>query len=270
MGKRVIKNIVCNYPDVDVVSLSRTEYRLSELLVETNDARLSYIVGDIRDNDAVKYAMKDVDYVIHTAALKHVDLCEQFPSEAISINVWGTQNLLENFNGDAFVFMSSDKAERPVGCYGASKLLSEKLVFEYSTKYEDRRYCVVRSGNIFGSSGSVIEKWFTQIKNSNEIMVTDLDMTRFFISSEDVAEFVVNTLFSGKNSGVYVPEMNAIRIGDLAEIFIKLYGNADTVLKVVGMRKGEKIHETLNGKRSETAKRLTESEIIRWLDELKI
>ena len=263
LGRNLIEYLNTNYSDFSITSLSRTEYRLSKSLSPSDN--VTYMLGDIRDKNIVKYALKDCDYLIHTAALKHVDVCEKFPSEAISINVHGTINLLNHFCGEAFSFISSDKAEQPIGCYGATKMLGEKIVVEHGEKYKNLRCNAIRSGNIFGSDGSVIERWTKQIKDKNEISVTDLDMTRFFITGTDLAKFVTEKLLHGDSTRIYIPEMKSILLGDLANSFIEFFGNKDSKIQIVGRREGEKKHERLGDKTSDSCSRFTNIEIINAL-----
>jgi FlaA1/EpsC-like NDP-sugar epimerase len=210
-----------------------------------NDPRLRPIIGDIKDIDSVKYALKDVDTVMHLAAMKHIDLCEANPSEAININVNGTKNLLDNFKGKKFIAMSTDKAVEPLGCYGATKLLMEKLVLERARSDTSKKYSIVRSGNIFGSSGSVIEKWQQQIKNNNKITITDPEMTRFFTDVDSLVRFMISVLENSESEKIYIPYQKVIKLKDLAHCVIDLFGDANTKIEVMGLRKGERPDEKL-------------------------
>ena len=154
LGKHLTKAFLDKYSGVEVRILARHESDIVETIVSCHSDRLKPIIGDIREIDTLKYALKGVDTVIHLAAMKHIDFCELYPQEAIAINTIATMNLLKLFAGDTFIGMSTDKAVEATGCYGATKLLLEKLILEQSRKDADRRYIVVRSGNIFGSSRS--------------------------------------------------------------------------------------------------------------------
>ena len=131
------------------------------------------------------------------------------------------------------------------GCYGATKLLLEQLVLEQARRNPDRRYMVVRSGNIFASSGSVIQRWKQQIKQGNKVTVTNLEMTRFYINVNTLVDFIIQTIERGKSGKIYIPFQKTARLGDLAKSMIELYGDAKTKIEVTGLREGEKMHERL-------------------------
>jgi FlaA1/EpsC-like NDP-sugar epimerase len=177
--------------------------------------------------------------------MKHIDFCEMYPSEAISVNIIATMNLLKLFTGNTFIGMSTDKAVEATGCYGATKLLLERLVLEQARQRPDCRYMVVRSGNIFGSSGSVIQRWKQQIKQSNKVTVTNLEMTRFYINVNTLVDFIIQIIERGESGKIYIPFQKVAGLGDLAKAMIELYGNARTKKEVTGLREGEKMHERL-------------------------
>jgi FlaA1/EpsC-like NDP-sugar epimerase len=277
LGRYLIKELLSKYSDIEIRALSRDENDMTETIVYCDSDRLKPIIGDIREIDALKYAIKGVDTVIHLAAMKHIDFCELYPSEAIAINTIAVMNLLKLFEGDTFIGMSTDKAIEATGCYGATKLLLEKLIVEQSRKDANRRYMVVRSGNIFGSSGSVIEKWRHQIKQSNKITVTSLEMTRFFINVKTLADFIIEIIERGESGKIYVPFQKVATLEDLAKAIIELYGNKKTRLEITGLREGEKVHEklfssfetnvvsNLKSASSQTGERLSIGEIKDWL-----
>jgi FlaA1/EpsC-like NDP-sugar epimerase len=277
LGRYLIKGLLSKYSDIEIRALSRDENDMTETIVYCDSDRLKPIIGDIREIEALKYAIKGVDTVIHLAAMKHIDFCELYPSEAIAINTIAVMNLLKLFAGDTFIGMSTDKAIEATGCYGATKLLLEKLIVEQSRKDANRRYMVVRSGNIFGSSGSVIEKWRHQIKQSNKITVTSLEMTRFFINVKALVDFIIEIIERGESGKIYVPFQKVATLEDLAKAIIELYGNKKTRLEITGLREGEKVHEklfssfetnvvsNLKSASSQTGERLSIEEIKDWL-----
>jgi UDP-N-acetylglucosamine 4,6-dehydratase len=275
LGRNLIKGILDNYHDIEIKAISRHENEIVEMIVTcNNDKRLKPIIGDIRDIDTTKYALGDIDTVIHLAAMKHVDFCDLCPSEAIAVNTLGTMNLLKLFTGDTFIAMSTDKAVEATGCYGATKLLLEKLVLEQARKNPGRRYIVVRSGNIFGSSGSVIQRWKQQIKQNNKVTVTNLDMTRFYIDVNVLVAFIIQIIEQGENGKIYIPAQKTARLGDLAKAMVDLFGNQKTQIEVIGLREGEKMHERLfNSSREEIVTELKEEYSERGeklsLDEIK-
>jgi len=246
LGRHLTKGLLDKYIDIEIKAISRHENEIVEMIVAcNNDKRLKPIIGDIREVDTAKYALTNVDTLIHLAAMKHIDFCEMYPSEAISTNLIATMNLLKLFTGDTFVGMSTDKAVEATGCYGATKLLLEQLVLEQARRNPDRRYMVVRSGNIFGSSGSVIHRWKQQIKQNNKVMVTNLEMTRFYIDVNTLVGFIIRIIEQGESGKIYIPFQKTAGLGDLAKAVIELYGDAKTKIEIVGLREGEKMHERL-------------------------
>ena len=245
LGRYLIKGLLEKYRNIEIITLSRNENNVMKTITLCNDERLRPTIGDIKDIDSVKYALKDVNIVMHLAAMKHIDLCEANPSEAININVNGTKNLLDNFKGKKFIAMSTDKAVEPLGCYGATKLLMEKLVLEKARSDSSRKYSIVRSGNIFGSSGSVIEKWQQQIKNNNRITITDPEMTRFFTDVDSLVGFMIGVLENSETEKIYIPYQKVIKLKDLARCVIDLFGDANTKIEAMGLRKGERPDEKL-------------------------
>ena len=277
LGRHLAKGLLGKYSDIEVRALSRHENDIAELIVSCHNDRLKPIIGDIREVDTLKYSLKDADTVIHLAAMKHVDFCESYPLEAITTNTIATMSLLKLFAGDTFIGMSTDKAVEVASCYGATKLLLEKLVLEQGRESVGRRYMVVRSGNIFGSSGSVIEKWKQQIRQSNKITVTNLKMTRFFINVNTLVDFIIETVERGQNGKTYIPFQKAATLEHLANAIVELYGDEKTRIEVTGLREGEKTHEKLflpsegnivsdlKTESSENAERLSIEEIKDWL-----
>ncbi len=245
LGRYLVKRLLSKHKDITIRIVSRNEKEIRSVLTMCPSEKLEPIIGDIRDIDILKYALREVDTVVHLAAMKHIDFCEMYPLETITINVNATMNLLKFFEGDTFVAMSTDKAVEATSCYGATKLLLEKLVLGKAKEDKSRRYMIVRSGNIFGSSGSVLEKWKQQLEQSNEIIATDLGMTRFFIDVNILADFIIGIIEQGDTGNIYIPFQKTIKLGDLADAVIELKGNKDTRIKVVGLRQGEKLHERL-------------------------
>jgi len=201
---------------------------------------VEYIIGDVRDYKALKEACKGVEIIYHLAAIKHVPVCEKQPKEAIKTNVYGTMNVVKaaNKNGAFVVFMSTDKAEAPTCVYGNTKAIAEKAVIGVMKA----RFRIVRSGNIFGSSGSVIPFFVKKIKEENCLSLTNGDMTRFFISVKDLVENLISVEKKFK--------AQSFKMIDVARIAIRLYGDENTKIEYTGIRPGEKMHETLNGDNS--------------------
>ncbi len=276
LGRHLVKKLLDKYEDLEVNTVARSGEGIIRLLSVCPGDRFKPIVGDIRDEEILQFALKDIDTVVHLAAMKYINLCELSPSEAITINVHATTNLLKLFKGNTFISMSTDKAVESSSCYGATKLIVEKMTLAEAAKNTNKRFMVVRSGNIFGSSGSVIENWHRQIKQNNEIPVTNPEMTRFFINVDELAEYIIAILENGESGKIYIPPQRIIQIGDLAQAFIELYGNKTTVMKVVGQFQGEKMHERLfmfgenivtdmKHSNSDEGKKLSLDEIKVWL-----
>ena len=247
VGRSLIRELLRKYPDIEVTSMSRSEGVISQLLIDCPDTRLKIEMADIRDSQAVRQALRHKDTVIHLAAMKRVDLSEAESREAASINVIGTMNVLDAFQGNTFVLMSTDKAVEPCNCYGATKLVAEKLVMERARKeLNGTRLMIVRSGNINRSTGSVLDIWKNQIEANNEITVTDPNMLRYYTSIEGVVKLYIAVLERGENGKIYfTPRGEPIVLKELIEKTIKLYGNERTAVKYIGLRPGERMSEKM-------------------------
>lgn len=245
LGRHLIRSFLSKYEDIRVRDISRSENDIAAMPDNCHSERLEYVIADIRDIDALKYALTGVDTVVHLAAMKHIDFCELYPAEAIATNVVGTMNLLRLFKGHTSIAMSTDKAVEATGCYGTTKLLLERLVLAKAREDDARRHLVVRSGNIFGSSGSVVPKWRHQIKERNEIAATDLEMTRFFIDVNTLADFVIHVMENGAGGKIFIPPQKALKLETLARAVIDLHGDENTRVITTGLRRGEKLHERL-------------------------
>ncbi|MFH1639256.1 MAG: polysaccharide biosynthesis protein [Chloroflexota bacterium] len=247
VGRHLTRELLQKFPDIEVNSMSRSETVISELMAMCSSDRLKIIMGDIRDTEAVRYATRGMDAVFHMAAMKRVDLSEMHCREAVSTNVIGTMNVLDVFRGNTFVLMSTDKAVEPVNCYGASKLVAEKLVMEQANKQNrTARYMIIRSGNISGSTGSVLEIWKRQIAQSNEITVTNLNMLRYYTTIEGVVKLLIAVMVRGENDKIYVtPRGERMILKELVDEVIERYGNEKTRVKIIGMRPGERLEEKL-------------------------
>jgi len=247
VGRSLIRELLKLYPDITITSLSRSEGVISQLLIECPDKRLNIAIADLRDAQAVNQALRNKDTVIHLAAMKRVDLCEAECHEATSINVIGTMNVLDAFHGNTFIMMSTDKAVEPSNCYGATKLVDERLVIERAKKADNGdRFMIVRSGNIMGSTGSVLDIWKNQIEKYNEITVTDLNMLRFYTSIEGVTKLYIAVLERGENGKLYfTPQGEPMILKAFVDKALKQYGNDRTKVKCVGLRLGERMIEKM-------------------------
>jgi UDP-N-acetylglucosamine 4,6-dehydratase len=223
-----------------------TGWERQEALRDTigNPSWARWFIGNVRDYDRLYQAFETVDIVIHAAAIKCIMTCEKDPEEALKTNVLGTQNVIRaalNREVNKTLLISTDKACEPINLYGESKAMAEKLVVNANNYRGSKnvRFSVVRYGNVIGSNGSVVPKWKKLIAaGARELPVTDQKMTRFFYPLKDAIQFVVDSLIKMQGSEVYIPRIPSIRIVDLAAAFGLPY-------KIIGIRPGEKIHESL-------------------------
>tara|TARA_B100001540_G_scaffold315603_1_gene343259 strand:- start:4031 stop:5038 length:1008 start_codon:yes stop_codon:yes gene_type:complete len=229
---------------------SRNESKQIEMESKFNDNRLRFFLGDIRDSERLLNAFEDVDIVFHAAALKHVPKIEYNPFEGIKTNVIGSQNVIDasiKQNVEKVICVGTDKAVSPLNTYGATKLLMEKLFVNannYLNQEKHRtKFIAVRYGNVLGSSGSVIPLFIDLMKKKKPITVTDLKMTRFTITMDEALDFILRATEIGKGSEIFIPKLTAYDMELLIESLIELLGESDR--KIIGIRPGEKLHETL-------------------------
>ena len=248
-GRHFVKKIMSNFKPKRLVIFSRDELKQYDMSRELNEKKNSYIrffLGDVRDKERLDMAFKDVDYVIHAAALKQVEAAEYNPYECIQTNITGSQNVINaslKNNVKKVIFISTDKATNPINLYGATKLAAEKL-FVAANNIKGKNstiFSVVRYGNVIGSRGSVIPI-FLKCKNSkNKIVpITHKSMTRFIISLENGVNFVLSSLGLMNGGEIFVPKISSLRIIDLAKAIVPNHK-----IKYIGIRRGEKLHELL-------------------------
>lgn len=211
--------------------------------------KIKFFIGDVRDLASVENAMHGVDYIFHAAALKQVPSCEFFPLEAVKTNVIGTDNVLTaaiNAGVKTVICLSTDKAAYPVNAMGTSKAMMEKVVVAKSRAVnpDKTKICCTRYGNVMCSRGSVIPLWIDQIKNGKPITITEPTMTRFIMSLEEAVDLVLFAFENGVSGDILVHKAPACTIDTLAKAVAELF-NPETEIKVIGIRHGEKIYETL-------------------------
>ena len=238
-----------------IIVFSRDEQKHYELDRQIRDRRMRYFVGDIRDRDRLQTALRDVDVVIHAAAMKHVPICEYNPIEAVQTNVHGARNLIEaamSCGVERVVALSTDKAVSPANLYGATKLCMEKLLIAANAYAGDRstRFAVVRYGNVMGSAGSVIPLFRAQ-RQRGQLTITDPRMTRFWIEMPQAVALVLRGLALMTGGEIFIPKLPTTDIETLAEAIAPGVPRA-----AVGIRPGEKLHETLIS--SEEARRTSD------------
>ena len=210
--------------------------------------KISFYIGDVRDLASVKNAMHGVDYIFHAAALKQVPSCEFFPIEAVKTNVLGTENVLTaaiEAGVKNVVCLSTDKAAYPVNAMGTSKAMMEKVIVAKARTTNTTKICCTRYGNVMCSRGSVIPLWIDQIRNGNPITLTEPTMTRFIMSLDEAVDLVLFAFEHGEPGDILVQKAPACTIQTQAEAVCELFGGKKEDIKVIGIRHGEKMYETL-------------------------
>ena len=249
-SKKFIEIIIKKKIAKKIIVFSRDEYKqmmMKELpFVKKNNKIFRFYIGDVRDKERLEWAInKDVDVVIHTAALKQVPTTEYNPFETVKTNILGAQNVIETClkkNISKVIALSTDKAAAPINLYGATKLASDKL-FTSANLFRGKNRClfsVVRYGNVMGSRGSVIPLFLKQNENQKYFTITDKNMTRFNITLDDSAKFVLKCLNMMKGGEIFIPKMPSYRITDIIKSI-----NKNMKIKLIGIRPGEKLHEEL-------------------------
>ena len=248
LGKALTTNILKKYPDIKrLVIFSRDEQKQFEMAQEfpiSEYPQVRFFIGDIRDFDRVKRALKGIDYVIHAAAMKHVPIAEYNPMECVKTNILGAENIINaclETEVTRVVALSTDKAAAPINLYGATKLASDKLFVAANniTGWNPIKFSVVRYGNVMGSNGSVIP-FFLKKKKEGVLPITDPTMTRFNISLQGGVDMVMHALENAWGGEIFVPKIPSYKITDVAEAI-----GPECEKPIVGIRPGEKIHEEM-------------------------
>lgn len=249
-GKAMAKTLLTRYQPKKVIIFSRDEWKQWEMKRMDpifSHPNIRYFIGDVRDLKRLSLAFADVDYVIHTAALKQVPAAEYNPSEFVKTNVLGAMNIIEaaiHSNVQKVIALSTDKACYPVNLYGATKLCSDKL-FVNGNVYVGNKgtpiFSVVRYGNVLGSRGSIIPEWLAKLEEGADFLsVTDERMTRFWITLDEAVEFVLKSFHRAKGGEIFVPKIPSMRLVDIAKLIAP-----NITIKNIGIREGEKIHEMM-------------------------
>ena len=248
LGRALTKRLL--ETDVDLIRIfSREEFKQIEMQSAFNDKRLRFLIGDVRDKERLSRALEDVNIVIHAAALKQVPVAEYNPFEAVKTNVYGSQNLIEaclDKNVEMVLAVGTDKAVSPFNTYGATKFLMERL-FVSANFYKGNhniKFLCVRYGNVLGSRGSVAPKFISQITRGEKITITDPTMTRFNITMNQALELILRVIESGEGGEIFVPKLKSYQLGDLKDALLELL-NAKNESEIIGVRPGEKFHESL-------------------------
>ncbi|MGE0052440.1 MAG: UDP-N-acetylglucosamine 4,6-dehydratase (inverting) [Arcobacter sp.] len=245
-GKKYTKILLEKYKPNKIIIYSRDELKQYEMSQEYNDKCMRYFIGDVRDSSRLKKAMKDVDFVIHAAALKHVPIAEYNPMECIKTNIYGAQNVIDAAleNGvSKIIALSTDKAANPVNLYGATKLASDKLFVAANNLVgsQNTQFSVVRYGNVIGSRGSVVPYFQKLLSQGTTFLpITDEKMTRFMITLEAGVNFVLKNFERMQGGEIFVPKIPSMKIVDLADAMAP-----NLEQKIIGIRPGEKLHEIM-------------------------
>jgi len=244
----------------EIIIFSRGENAQVEMQRKLNCKLDRYVIGDVRDPDAVNKVMsRGIDYVFHAAALKHVPICENYPDEAIKTNIAGIRNVIDaaiKYKVKKFVNISTDKAAGPSNLYGLTKAIAERLTIQANCLTMDTEFINIRTGNVLGSNGSIIPYVIDQIKTVNKVRITDRQMMRFFLTVQQAVELLFHATKNGIGGETYIRKIPAFYIIDLIELLVEFYGDSNTKIEVIGIREGEKINEEL----------ITQSEISRTDD----
>ncbi|GLW55044.1 UDP-N-acetylglucosamine 4,6-dehydratase (inverting) [Kitasatospora phosalacinea] len=245
-GKALLRQVLDHGDPARVVVYSRDELKQYEARrLFADDPRIHWVIGDVRDRDRLRTAMRGVDHVVHAAALKQVDAGESNPAEFIRTNITGSQNVADaaaEAGVAKVVALSTDKACRPVNLYGGTKLVADKLFVAANaeTAPHGTRYAVVRYGNVLGSRGSVVPFFRATARAGRSLPITDKRMTRFWIGLDQAVRFVLDTFDQMQGGELYVPRIPSMRITDLAQAIAP-----DGVQHEIGLRPGEKLHEEM-------------------------
>ncbi|HEV3104172.1 MAG TPA: UDP-N-acetylglucosamine 4,6-dehydratase (inverting) [Trinickia sp.] len=245
-GQEFVKTLLRSHRPARVVVFSRDELKQYEMQQTFNASCMRYFIGDVRDGDRLRQAMRGIDYVVHAAALKQVPAAEYNPSECIRTNVSGAENVIHAAieNGvERVIALSTDKASSPINLYGATKLLSDKLFIAANNLVGKHRtrFAVVRYGNVVGSRGSVVPLFRKLIANGAESLpITDARMTRFWITLQHGVEFVMKNFVRMQGGELFVPKIPSVRIVDLARVMAP-----ELPQHIIGIRPGEKLHEMM-------------------------
>ncbi len=256
--------VLRRFLDTDIKEIrifSRDEKKQDDMRKRYNNSKLKFYLGDVRDVNSVKDAIRGVDYIFHAAALKQVPSCEFYPMQAVQTNIIGTENVL-NAAIDAgvkkIIVLSTDKAVYPINAMGVSKAMMERVAVAKSRNLDDNETMIActRYGNVMASRGSVIPLFIEQIRENKSITITNPEMTRFMMSLDEAVELVLFAFENGKNGDIFVQKAPAATIELLANTLKNMLGKPEHEVKIIGTRHGEKLYETL----------LTREEMVKAID----
>jgi UDP-N-acetylglucosamine 4,6-dehydratase len=248
MLNRVIKSKI-KFNEIRI--FSRDEKKQDDLRKKLNNKNIKFYIGDVRNKDSIEEATRGVDFIFHAAALKQVPSCEFYPLEAVRTNILGTSNLLDAAELNKVkkvVCLSTDKAVYPINAMGISKSMMEKVIIAKSRTLKNTSLCITRYGNVMGSRGSVIPMLINQILENKPLTITEKKMTRFMMSMDEALDLVIYALKNGKNGQTFIKKSPASNLTTLVNAIKIIFNKKKYPLKIIGIRHGEKMHETLMNK----------------------
>lgn len=246
-GHELVKQLLSQEPK-EIRIYSRNELAQVKMQREFNDSRLNFVIGDIRDFERINEATREVDYIFHLAALKHVPICEFQPYEAIKTNIIGTENLIRaaiRNKVKKVIDVSTDKAVDALNLYGMTKAVGERLMIQANLLSKDTKFVCIRAGNVLGSNGSVVPFFIDQINTQKQITITHPEMTRYFITLPEAIGLLFKASELSFGGEIFVMRMPSYRITDVAEVLIEDSKVSNVTIKEIGMRPGEKLDEVL-------------------------
>jgi FlaA1/EpsC-like NDP-sugar epimerase len=246
-GRELTKQLLAKEPR-EIIIFSRGEISQVDMERTFNNPLIRYVIGDVRDKEAIDRVMEGTDFVFQLAALKHVPICENQPREAIKTNILGTLNLIDSaikHKVKKFIDVSTDKAADPSNLYGNTKAVGEKLTIQANCLTKDTDFICIRGGNVLGTNGSLVPYVIEQIRTTNRVKVTDERMTRFFLTLPEAIELLFKATAVGIGGETYIMNMPSFKIIDLVNLLVNFYGNSETKIDITGIREGEKLHEVL-------------------------
>lgn len=266
LGNALVRTILDKNPTADVLCFSRDELKQQDM--KRVYPTVNYVIGDIRDKLSLRNALHGRDTIFHVAALKHVDVLEKNPTEAIKTNILGTINVAEvaiEHGASHVVFSSTDKAVLPINVYGMTKAVSERYLLNLNGQTKTK-FSVFRWANVMGSRGSVIHHFANTLKDRGVVQITDERMTRFWIHIQDAVDFMLSNYHLASESEPMIPPMKASSVLELAAATAEYFGIESYQTEIIGIRPGEKLHECLFSShdycvRSDTANKFTKDEL---------
>jgi len=256
IGSEIVRNLLSLQPK-EIRVFNRSEAPQVELQKELQDNKnITYFIGDVRDEIRLSEVLEGIDIIFHTAALKHVDICEYNPYEALMTNTIGTKNVIKyalQKNIEKVILISTDKATNPTNTMGATKLLAERLITEADYNKGSRRtiFCSVRFGNVLGSIGSIVPLFKKMIREQKQVTITDLNMTRFVMTIPEAAKLTIKAAEISRGGETFILKMASVKLCDLVDAILEITSKKYEIniqeinRKVMGLRPGEKIHEDL-------------------------